>query len=249
MSGSRLKQCVGGDEPEACALELVVVARAGGALDRFSRSLEPRQRWRLTLVDETRAATTTIANGSLTVALIELAGGTQEAVPGLGGLDLCRALRRTSPDIWLILVTPPASADARVQAFQLGVQDCVSEALDPRELCALISARFNSLERRSGQYRVDSRVPADRVDAGPADQRDDLIDRRVAELTEPYGLSPRETQVLGLIARGVHPKEVADRLGCGYTSVRTHLRRLSKKLGCAGTREVVVRFFYGTLEP
>jgi DNA-binding NarL/FixJ family response regulator len=245
-----LKQyVVGGDGPEACARELLVVARTGGALDSFSRSLEPGQRWRVTLVAETQAALRTIANGSPTVALIELTDAGPEGAEEPDGLELCRALRLTSPDIWLILVTPPSSADARVQAFQLGVQDCVSEALDPRELCALISARFNSLERLSGQYRVDARDRVHRDDVRDADHRVDLIDRRVAELTEPYGLSPRETQVLGLIARGVHPKEIADRLGCGYTSVRTHLRRLSKKLGCAGTREIVVRFFYGTLEP
>lgn len=58
-----------------------------------------------------------------------------------------------------------------------------------------------------------------------------------------HQLSPREREVLVLVCRGYHPKMVAEMIGAGYESVRTHLRRIYKKVGCSGVRELVVRVF------
>jgi DNA-binding CsgD family transcriptional regulator len=58
-----------------------------------------------------------------------------------------------------------------------------------------------------------------------------------------HGLSQRERQILLLLARGAHPKSIGDAIGCGYASVRTHLRRMYAKLGCSGARELMIRFF------
>jgi DNA-binding CsgD family transcriptional regulator len=66
---------------------------------------------------------------------------------------------------------------------------------------------------------------------------------RVHTFGSTYRLSPREHQILDLICRGHHPKAIADLVGCGYASVRTHLRRIYKKVGCSGVRELMVRFF------
>ncbi|MET0791292.1 MAG: helix-turn-helix transcriptional regulator [Polyangiaceae bacterium] len=76
--------------------------------------------------------------------------------------------------------------------------------------------------------------------ASPGEQE---IIVRVRMFCTTYRLSPREQQVLNLICRGHHPKDVAEQIGAGYASVRTHLRRTYKKVGCSGLRELVIRFF------
>ena len=58
-------------------------------------------------------------------------------------------------------------------------------------------------------------------------------------------LSPREREVLELLARGIDPKQLGDVLDCNYSTCRTHIRRLCAKLGCSGTREAIVRFYAG----
>jgi len=58
----------------------------------------------------------------------------------------------------------------------------------------------------------------------PALQSDELLRFALAELT------PREQQVLLLLARGMTTDEVADELAIGVTTVRTHLHRLRTKL-------------------
>lgn len=57
----------------------------------------------------------------------------------------------------------------------------------------------------------------------------------------PPRLSPRQQQVLALIARGVRVKEIAIRLGLSETTVRNHVRGLLGRLGCHSQLEAVAR--------
>ena len=88
-------------------------------------------------------------------------------------------------------------------------------------------------------------IPGGNVPLGGSTQRGLPLDmnRRVRQFRDDHGLSRREEDVLLLVASGVHPKGIADALGCGYATVRTYLRRIYRKLGCSGARELVVRFF------
>jgi DNA-binding CsgD family transcriptional regulator len=79
--------------------------------------------------------------------------------------------------------------------------------------------------------------------AAAAEQKGPAMNQRVNTFGSIYRLSPREHQILDLICRGHHPKAIANLVGCGYASVRTHLRRIYKKVGCSGVRELMVRFF------
>jgi DNA-binding NarL/FixJ family response regulator len=53
-------------------------------------------------------------------------------------------------------------------------------------------------------------------------------------------LSPRELEVLRLMADGLGAREIAKQLGIGYTTVRTHVRSISHKLGTHSTVKAVV---------
>lgn len=52
-------------------------------------------------------------------------------------------------------------------------------------------------------------------------------------------LSPRETEVLGLAARGMGDAEIAAELFLAYDTVRAHLRRVYTKLGANGRAHAV----------
>ena len=47
----------------------------------------------------------------------------------------------------------------------------------------------------------------------------------------PHKLSPREREVVGLLAEGLSEKEVATRLDIATSTVNTHLQHLMQKLG------------------
>jgi DNA-binding CsgD family transcriptional regulator len=53
------------------------------------------------------------------------------------------------------------------------------------------------------------------------------------------GLTARERQVVGLVLDGLLDKQIADRLGISYTTVRTHIGRSFQKLGVANRSRLI----------
>lgn len=72
--------------------------------------------------------------------------------------------------------------------------------------------------------------------------KEGVVARHVGVFGRRHRLSVREVQIFLRLVLGSHPKAIGASLGCEYETVRTHLRRMQKKLGCAGTRELLVRF-------
>jgi DNA-binding NarL/FixJ family response regulator len=56
-------------------------------------------------------------------------------------------------------------------------------------------------------------------------------------------LSPKEDQVLRLVAKGHRSKEIADELGIGTGTVHTHLRRIYEKLHVRSRAEAVAQLY------
>lgn len=54
-------------------------------------------------------------------------------------------------------------------------------------------------------------------------------------------LTPREREVLGLVARGLTGRQIAKRLGLRPATVRTHVEHAREKLGCRSRAEAVAR--------
>ncbi|MCB2065159.1 MAG: response regulator transcription factor [Erythrobacter sp.] len=55
------------------------------------------------------------------------------------------------------------------------------------------------------------------------------------------GISPRETEVLDLLARGAANKVIARALGISPNTVKTHLARLFEKLGASNRTEAIAK--------
>lgn len=67
--------------------------------------------------------------------------------------------------------------------------------------------------------------------------------QRQAGSTSPTeDLSPREREVLDCLAQGFLYKEIADKLGIGYETVHTYIRRIYEKLQVRTRTEAVAKF-------
>ena len=58
---------------------------------------------------------------------------------------------------------------------------------------------------------------------------------------DPYGLSPRESDVLRGLVGGLSYKMVADKLGIGFETVRTHVKKIYQKLDVRNCTEAVAK--------
>jgi DNA-binding CsgD family transcriptional regulator len=66
---------------------------------------------------------------------------------------------------------------------------------------------------------------------------------RVAAATASLGFTPRQAQVLGLLALGRSNKGIANELGCAESTVEIHVTALLGKSGCESRCEFVSRFW------
>lgn len=147
------------------------------------------------------------------VAVIDL------TMPGLSGVETLERLHRELPATRLLVLTMHDDpAYARV-ARAAGAAGHVIKDSESSELLAAIRAVHRG--------RVFVQVATDARPAAPGPGR-------------PPTLSPRERQVLDLLARGHTNREIADRLTLSVKTVETHRARLGEKLGLH-TRADLVR--------
>lgn len=63
-------------------------------------------------------------------------------LPGMGGLDILKALRAEGRDVRVVILTALASEQDLVRGFELGADDYVKKPFSPRELLARVEAQF-----------------------------------------------------------------------------------------------------------
>lgn len=132
-------------------------------------------------------------------------------MPGMTGIEVCERLRQTHPGVVSVLITTFAEP-AIVQAARMaGARGYVSKEMDPESLAR--------------QLRD--------IVAHPD------IDR-LPQVDVPR-LTPRESEVLPLLAQGYSNKEIAKNLGVSPDTVKDHLARLYAKLDAGDRTEAVSR--------
>ena len=159
------------------------------------------------------------------VALIDL------SLPGEGGIEAIRHLRKTRPRVRTVALTmhdDPLYLRSVLSAGGSGY--VVKRAADSELLAAIRAVR----EGRSFVSPMLAEAEAQEVAAVP--QANGLADAAEALAR----LSARERQVLVLLAHGHTHSEMAEQLGISVKTVETHRARLSEKLGLK-TRADLVR--------
>lgn len=67
----------------------------------------------------------------------------------------------------------------------------------------------------------------------------DFIDERCAELAAAYGLTARESEILGQLARGRDGKFIAGEYVLSYNTVKTHIKHIYQKAGVHSRQELL----------
>ena len=136
------------------------------------------------------------------------------AMPILNGLEAARQISRVAPRVGTILLALHTTDGNVLEALRAGVRGYVLKAQPIDELRGAIAAVARG-EIYLSPGVSDAVVKAYLSGAAPPIQR----------------LSPRERQVLQLVAEGCSTKEVAGLLGVTTKTAETHRGRVMKKLG------------------
>jgi DNA-binding NarL/FixJ family response regulator len=142
------------------------------------------------------------------------------SLPDKSGIQLIRELRKVNPSMKVLVVTMHSKVDYIAESFQAGASGYVVKESAAEGLLKGIDTVLN------GEYFLDSAVSPQVVEklmtlpAKGARIRDGNYD----------SLTPREQEVLRLLAEGLNAKEIADKLCISSKTVENHRTNIMHKL-------------------
>jgi len=133
-------------------------------------------------------------------------------MPGMDGVTATQLIRQEFPDTEVVAPTSVLEDASVVGAVRAGAIGYLLKDTRVEELLRAIKAAA------AGQVQLSPEATA-------------RLMREVRSPDSPEALSPRETEVLRLVAAGRANKEIGRKLGIGEKTVKTHVSRILGKLG------------------
>jgi DNA-binding NarL/FixJ family response regulator len=148
-------------------------------------------------------------------------------MPDLDGIAATREVLSAMPDTKVVMLTTFEDEDYLFGALAAGASGFLLKRTRPEELIAAIRtiAEGDALLSPSVTRQV-----IDRATTQPRLARTDSLER----------LTPREREVLELMARGLSNGEIAESLVVEETTVKTHVKRVLAKLGLRDRVQAVI---------
>lgn len=145
-------------------------------------------------------------------------------LPGISGIECVAQLRQQLPQLQIIMLTVYEDSESIFRALKAGAAGYLVKSSPPPKLLEAIfdvsrgGAPMSSHIARKVVQHFHQPVPAD---GGPAE------------------LSPREREVLDLLAGGYIYKEIGDKLKISPETVRTHVKNICEKMHVRSRLEAV----------
>jgi DNA-binding NarL/FixJ family response regulator len=133
----------------------------------------------------------------------------------LDGFELCRRLRAEQPAVDIVFYTGRDELGLAERAFACGALGVVSKGDSPADLLKAVL-----LASRERQY-------VSPAFAARADRRDF------------EDLSPKQLAALRLLAQGLERRQIAEEMGIGEETVKSHLTEVRRKLGARTSAQAV----------
>jgi DNA-binding NarL/FixJ family response regulator len=147
-------------------------------------------------------------------------------MPGKSGLDLLRAVNDEKLDCYSVLLTATIRDEEVVEATKLGVTGLVLKESSPETLLKCVR-RVNRGERWIDQETITRAFQA-------------VVGREEAEREVSKTLTPREIEIVKMMAEGLRNRAIGDRLGISEGTVKVHLHNVYEKLGLDGRLELLL---------
>jgi DNA-binding NarL/FixJ family response regulator len=147
-------------------------------------------------------------------------------LPGLNGVECARRLKPILPATQIIMLTVYQNTENIFNALAAGATGYLLKQTPPAELLAAIR------EVHDGGSPMSSHIARKIVQS---------FQQPAPAAREAQTLSPREAQVLDLLAKGYLYKEIADTMKVTYATVHTHIRHIYEKLHVRSRTEAVAK--------
>lgn len=136
-------------------------------------------------------------------------------MPDMDGIEATKRIKKSSPRTHIVILTSVETEQTVVEATQAGALSYLLKDTDPDELVAAIRAAAR------GESTLSPRIATLLMTA---------MSRRHSERAFHEELSDREMQVLLLLAQGLSNVLIAEKLGIGEKTVKSHVSNILSKL-------------------
>ena len=141
-------------------------------------------------------------------------------MPGLGGLETTRRLVAAHPDVTVVMLTAADDRDHVAAAVSAGARGYLVKTVSHEELCTAVGHALSG------------------GDLLEPSMRRALVGKQAAA-TDEMKLTERELQVLTGMSQGKSNAEIGRDLFLSEDTVKTHARRLFRKLGVSDRAQAV----------
>lgn len=147
-------------------------------------------------------------------------------LPGINGVECVRRLKPQIPATQIIMLTVYQNTEHIFDALAAGATGYLLKQTPPDELLTAIR------EVHAGGSPMSSHIARKIVQS---------FQQAASPSPEAQGLSPREVEVLDLLAKGFLYKEIAETTSVTYATVHTHIRHVYEKLHVRSRTEAVAK--------
>jgi DNA-binding NarL/FixJ family response regulator len=154
-------------------------------------------------------------------------------MPGISGLDALRESRsqKGADEIRVLVLTAVGDRRLLVEAVRMHVHGVISKEEPIDQLLKAVRAVA------SGQYWIDRELLAE------------AIHSRQEQRAARFRLSPRELEVIAIVASGASNKQLADKLHISELTAKRHLTNIYQKLGVTSRLELALFAITNELRP
>jgi DNA-binding NarL/FixJ family response regulator len=145
---------------------------------------------------------------------------------GINGVECVRRLKPVLPTTQIIMLTVYQNTENIFNALAAGATGYMLKQTKPSELLTAIR------DVHEGGSPMNSHIARKIVQS---------FQQPPPRTDEAQSLSPREAQVLDLLAKGYLYKEIADTMSVTYATVHTHIRHVYEKLHVRSRTEAVAK--------
>jgi two-component system, NarL family, response regulator LiaR len=142
-------------------------------------------------------------------------------MPVMDGIEATEKIKAELPEVEVVALTSVLDDGAVTGAVRAGAMGYLLKNTKPRELCRAIKGAA------AGQVQLDPEAAA-------------RLMREMRAPEKPEALTARETEVLGLLARGQANKQIARELFVEEKTVKAHVSSILRKLGVSSRTQAAL---------
>jgi DNA-binding NarL/FixJ family response regulator len=142
------------------------------------------------------------------------------SMPRLDGVEATRQIKQELPDVTIVMLTVRDEDEKLFEAIMSGAQGYLLKTIRSRDLLAMLRAAAR------GEAAITPQL------GGRMLEEFRRLSHAVTEGTDPEipVLTPREQEVLALVALGATDQEIADKLVISIHTSKSHMRNILSKL-------------------